>query len=40
MARNRAELCFTPANASWASPVEAHFGPLRQVTLANSNRRP
>ncbi|MGW0829994.1 IS630 family transposase [Streptomyces prunicolor] len=30
-------LCFTPTNASWANPIEAHFGPLRQFTLANSN---
>ncbi|MDT0549541.1 helix-turn-helix domain-containing protein [Streptomyces lonegramiae] len=31
------KLCFTPTNASWANPIEAHFGPLRQFTLANSN---
>ncbi len=37
-ARNHAvELCFTPTYASWANPIEAHFGPLRQFTLANSN---
>ncbi|MFD4829155.1 IS630 family transposase [Streptomyces uncialis] len=35
--KNKVELCFTPTNASWANPVEAHFGPLRQFTLANSN---
>jgi len=35
--RNKVELCFTPTNASWAHPIEAHFGPLRQFTLANSN---
>lgn len=35
--RNRVELCFTPTYASWANPIEAHFGPLRQFTLANSN---
>jgi hypothetical protein len=29
--------CFTPAYASWANPIEAHFGPLRQFTLANSH---
>jgi transposase len=34
--RNKVELCFTPTNASWANPIEAHFGPLRQFTLANS----
>ncbi|WP_314251451.1 hypothetical protein [Streptomyces sp. DSM 40907] len=33
----KVELRFTPAYASWANPVEAHFGPLRQFTLANSN---
>ncbi|WP_427006385.1 IS630 family transposase [Pseudarthrobacter sp. H2] len=30
------ELCLTPTYASWANPIEAHFGPLRQFTLANS----
>lgn len=25
--------------ASWANPIEAHFGSLRQFTLANSNHR-
>lgn len=35
--KNKVELCFTPTNASWANPTEAHFGPLRQFTLANSN---
>lgn len=35
--KNRAEVCFTPAYASWANPIEAHFGPLRQFTIANSN---
>ncbi len=35
--KNRVELCFTPTYASWANPIEAHFGPLRQFTLANSN---
>lgn len=24
-------------NAAWANPIEAHFGPLCQFTLANSN---
>ncbi|MCI3275180.1 IS630 family transposase [Streptomyces sp. 7R015] len=37
--KNRAELCFTPTYASRANPMEAHFGPLRQFTLANSNHR-
>ncbi|MDQ0933506.1 IS630 family transposase [Streptomyces turgidiscabies] len=33
----KVELCFTPTNASWANPIETHFGPLRQFTLANSH---
>ncbi|SDP55870.1 DDE superfamily endonuclease [Arthrobacter sp. ok909] len=36
-ARHGVELCFTPTNASWANPIEAHFGVLRQFTMANSN---
>jgi transposase len=36
-AAHAVELCFTPTYASWANPIEAHFGPLRQFTLANSN---
>lgn len=24
---------------SWANPIEAHFGPLRQFTIANSHHR-
>ncbi|WP_436843704.1 transposase [Streptomyces hundungensis] len=36
-ARNKVELCFAPTYASSANPVEAHFGPLRHFTLANSN---
>jgi len=31
------ELVFTPTYASWANPIEAHFGPLRQFALANSD---
>jgi hypothetical protein len=27
----------TPTNASWANPIEAQFGPLRQFTMANSD---
>ncbi|RSS44887.1 IS630 family transposase [Streptomyces sp. WAC05858] len=34
--KNKVELCFTPTYASWA-PIEAHFGPLRQFTIANSH---
>ncbi|MGW1530332.1 IS630 family transposase [Streptomyces sp. NPDC002159] len=35
--KHKVELCFTPTNASWANPIEVHFGPLRQFTLANSH---
>lgn len=35
--KNAVELCFTPAYVSWANPIEDHFGPLRQFTIANSN---
>ncbi|MBX4175995.1 IS630 family transposase [Streptomyces geysiriensis] len=35
--KNKVELCFAPTYASWANPIEAHFGPLRQFTIANSN---
>ena len=35
--RNRVELCFTPTYSSWANPIEAHFGPLREFVLNNSN---
>ncbi|MEU9059622.1 IS630 family transposase [Streptomyces sp. NPDC048430] len=37
--KNRVELCFTPTYGSWANPIEAHFGSLRQFTIANSNHR-
>jgi hypothetical protein len=30
------ELDFTPAYASWANPIEAHFGPPRSFVPANS----
>ena len=33
---NRVELCFTPTYSSWANPTEAHFGPLREFVLNNS----
>ncbi|MEU3500277.1 IS630 family transposase [Streptomyces hundungensis] len=36
-AKNKVELCFMPTYASWANPIGARFGPLRQFTLANSN---
>ncbi len=35
-ARHVVELCFTPTYASWANPIEPHFGPLRSFVLANS----
>lgn len=35
--KNKVDSCFTPTYASWANPIEAHFGPLRQFTIANSN---
>jgi DDE superfamily endonuclease len=31
------ELCFTPANASWANPIEPQFGPLRTFVLSGSD---
>ena len=30
-------MCFTPTYSSWANPIEAHFGPLREFVLNNSN---
>ena len=36
-ARNNIELCFTPTYASWANPIEAHFGPLRTFVVAGSD---
>lgn len=35
--KNKVELRFTPTYASWANPIEAHFRPLRQFTIANSH---
>jgi transposase len=29
--KHKVELCFTPTYASWANPIEAHFGPLAAV---------
>jgi hypothetical protein len=34
---NNVELCFTPTYGSWANPIEAHFGPLREFVLNNSS---
>lgn len=36
---NRVELCYTPTYSSWANPIEAHFGPLREFVLNNSDHR-
>jgi hypothetical protein len=36
-ARHKTELCFTPTHASWANPIEPHFGPLRGFVLGNSD---
>jgi transposase len=36
-ARNKVELCFTPTSASWANPIEAQFGPLRNFVMGGSN---
>ena len=35
--QHHVELVFTPTYASWANPIEAHFGPLRQFVIANSD---
>lgn len=35
--RSNIEFAFTPTNASWLNPIEAHFGPLRKFALLNSN---
>ena len=35
--RENVELCLTPTNASWANPIEAHFGPLRTFVTGNSD---
>jgi transposase len=36
-ARHAIELDFTPTYASWANPIEPHFGPLRCFVLAGSD---
>jgi hypothetical protein len=33
------ELCFTPANASWANPIEAQSGPVRTFVMGGSDYR-
>ena len=35
--RENVELCLTPANASWANPIEAQFGPLRTFVMGASD---
>jgi hypothetical protein len=37
--RANVELCFTPANASWANPIEPQFGPVRTFVLGGSDYR-
>jgi hypothetical protein len=37
--RENVELCFTPANASWANPIEARFGPVRTFAMGGSDHR-
>ncbi|HEY5398012.1 MAG TPA: hypothetical protein VIL16_21735, partial [Trebonia sp.] len=37
--RENIELCFTPANASWANPIEAQFGPVRTFVMGGSDHR-
>src|SRR3954462_14262839 len=36
-ARHAVELCSTPTYASWANPIEVHFGLLRSFVIAGSN---
>jgi hypothetical protein len=36
-ARQAVELDFTPTYASWADPIEVHFGSLRCFVIAGSN---
>jgi hypothetical protein len=35
--RANVELCFTPANASWANPIEPQFGPIRAFVIGGSD---
>ncbi|MCY0955337.1 IS630 family transposase [Streptomyces sp. H27-S2] len=35
--KNKVELCLTPTSASWANPIEAQFGPLRNFVMGGSN---
>jgi transposase len=36
---NAVELAFTPTYGSWANPIEAHFGPLREFSINNSDHQ-
>jgi transposase len=35
--KNKVELYLTPTSASWANPIEAQFGPLRNFVMGASN---
>jgi transposase InsO family protein len=37
--KNKVNLCFTPTYASWANPIEARFGPLKQFTTTTTPPR-
>jgi hypothetical protein len=37
--RENAGLCFTPANPSWANPVQAQSGPVRTFVMGGSGHR-
>jgi hypothetical protein len=37
--RENVELCFTPANASRANPIEAQFGPVRTLVMGGLDYR-
>jgi hypothetical protein len=37
-AKHKVKLCFTPTDASWANPIEPHFGPLRSFVIGNNDR--
>nr|WP_283134645.1 transposase [Rhizohabitans arisaemae] len=37
--KHKVRLLFTPTYASWANPIEARFGALRQFSPANSDHR-
>lgn len=34
---HKVHLCFTPTDASWANPIEPHFGPLRSFVIGNND---